>query len=255
MPATDPALVQQLRRAGCVFAEDEAALLAGAADGAVRDELVARRVAGEPLEHLLGWASFDGHRIGVTAGVFVPRRRSEALVHAAVALLDGWRSPLVADLCCGCGALGAAIARRVPVELHAADVDPVATACAAANLAGLGTVHTGDLAVALPAGLRGRVAVLIANTPYVPSTAIADMPPEAREHEPRIALDGGDDGLDPARRVAAAAPDLLARGGALLIETSTAQAPVLAEAFAAHGLVPEIGTDDTRDATWVTGRR
>ncbi|MFP5068601.1 putative protein N(5)-glutamine methyltransferase [Pseudonocardia nantongensis] len=255
MTTTDPALVGRLRAAGCVFAEDEAALLAGAADGAVRDELVARRVAGEPLEHLLGWASFDGHRIGVTAGVFVPRRRSEALVHAAVALLDGWRSPLVVDLCCGCGALGAAIARRVPVELHAADVDPVATACAAANLAGLGAVHTGDLADALPAGLRGRVAVLVANTPYVPSTAIADMPPEAREHEPRAALDGGDDGLDPARRVAAAAPDLLAPGGTLLIETSTAQAPVLAETFAAHGLVPEIGTDDTRDATWVTGRR
>lgn len=251
----DPAVVARLRAAGCVFAEDEASLLAAAASGDALAELVGRRVAGEPLEHLLGWAAFDGHRIGVTPGVFVPRRRSEALVHAAVALLAGRPAPVVVDLCCGCGAIGAAIARRVPVELHAADVDPVATACAAANLAGLGTVHTGDLAEALPDGLRGRVAVLVANTPYVPDAAIADMPPEAREHEPRTALDGGADGLGPARRVAAAAPDLLAPGGALLVETSSAQAPVLARAFAGHGLTPTIGTDGSRDATWVTGRR
>lgn len=257
-------LVARLRAAGCVFAEDEAALLTGAAAGPALEDLVARRVAGEPLEHLLGWASFDGMRVGVVAGVFVPRRRSEALVHAAVALLDGRPSPVVVDLCCGCGAIGAAIARRVPVELHAADLDPSATACAAANLAGradpadlsgLGTVHTGDLFEALPAALRGRVDVLVANTPYVPSDAIADMPPEARDHEPHAALDGGSDGLDPARRVAAGAGEWLAPGGTLLIETGAAQAPVLAEVFTAHELSPSIGTDDERDATWVAGRR
>lgn len=248
----DADLVARLRAAGCVFAEDEAALLAAAATGAARDDLVRRRIAGEPLEHLLGWVAFDGLRVRVTPGVFVPRRRSEGLVHAAVAELHP--GAVVVDLCCGCGALGLAIARRVPVELHAADVDPATTACAATNLAGTATVHTGDLFDALPPSLRGRVDVLVANTPYVPAAAVADMPPEARDHEPRSALDGGDDGLDPARRVAAGAPAWLAPGGTLLIETSRAQAPVLEEAFARHGLESSTGTDAERDATWVAGR-
>lgn len=251
-------LVDRLRAAGCVFAEEEARLFAEAAGAVgagdpVLDDLVRRRVAGEPLEHLLGWVAFDGHRVRVETGVFVPRRRSEALVHAAVAGLGP--GAVVVDLCCGCGALGLAVARRVPVELHAADVDPVATACAATNLAGIGTVHTGDLFEALPPSLRGRVDVLVANTPYVPAGAIADMPPEARDHEPTAALDGGADGLDPARRVAAGAPAWLAPGGVVLIETSEAQAPVLAGVFARHGLDPATGSDDDRAATWVTGRR
>ncbi|WP_226367137.1 putative protein N(5)-glutamine methyltransferase [Pseudonocardia sp. ICBG162] len=257
MPRPDPDLVARLRAAGCVFAEDEAALLAAAADGPELETLVRRRVAGEPLEHVLGRVDFDGLTVRVTPGVFVPRRRSEALVQAAVAALPGSAHPgrpLVVDLCCGCGALGLAVARRAAVELHAADADPVATACAAQNLAGVGTVHTGDLFAALPTGLQGRVDVLVANTPYVPSGAIGSMPPEARDHEPRTALDGGRDGLDPARRVAAGAGEWLAPGGALLIETGTAQAPVLAQVFGGHGLVARIGHDQDRDATWVQGR-
>ncbi|ANY05920.1 putative protein N(5)-glutamine methyltransferase [Pseudonocardia sp. HH130630-07] len=246
-------LVARLRAAGCVFAEDEARLLTEAAGDPVPEALVRRRVAGEPLEHLLGWAEFDGRRVGVAPGVFVPRRRTEALVHAAVAELGP--GAVLVDLCCGCGAVGAAVARRVPVELHAADVDPAATACAAVNLRGLGTVHTGDLFGALPPRLRGRVTVLVANTPYVPAGAIAAMPPEARDHEPRIALDGGADGLDPARRVAAGAAAWLGPSGVLLIETGAAQAPVLAAVFTAHGLDARIGHDDDRDATWVLGRR
>ena len=252
MCAPRPDLVDRLRAAGCVFAEDEARLLADAATGPVLEGLVRRRVAGEPLEHLLGWVAFDDLRVRVMPGVFVPRRRSEALVHAAVVLLRP--GSVVVDLCCGCGALGLAIARRVPVELHAADVDLAATACAATNLAGIGTVHTGDLFEALPPSLRGRVDVLVANTPYVPAAAIADMPPEARDHEPGTALDGGDDGLGPARRVAAGAPAWLAPGATVLIETGEAQAGVLADIFARHGLDSAIGSDDDRAATWVTGR-
>lgn len=244
-------LAARLRAAGCVFAEDEAALLEAAASGAELDRLVRSRIAGEPLEHLLGQVRFDGLPVRVVPGVFVPRRRSEALVHAAVRGLRA--GAVVVDLCCGCGAIGLAIARRTSVELHAADVDPVATACAAGNLAGIGTVHTGDLFGALPEPLRGRVDAVVANTPYVPAGEIAGMPPEARDHEPRIALDGGIDGLDPARRVAAEVPRWLARGGRVLIETSTAQAPALAAAFAGEGLVPHTGHDGDRDATWVEG--
>ena len=83
----------------------------------------------------------------------------------------------------------------------------------------------GDLFGALPAGLRGRVDVLIANAPYVPTAEIANMPPEAREHEPLVALDGGADGLDVQRRITACARDWLTPGGSLLIETSVRQAP------------------------------
>src|SRR3954462_3557379 len=101
-------VVARLRAAGCVFAEDEARLLlAGAAPDAL-DALVARRVAGEPLEPLLGWAEFCGLRVAVAPGVFVPRRRTEALVEEAVALFRP--GAVVVDLCCGSGALGLAVA-------------------------------------------------------------------------------------------------------------------------------------------------
>ena len=106
--------------------------------------------------------------------------------------------------------------------MHAADVDPAAVACARRNLP---PVYQGDLYAALPERLRGRVDLLVVNAPYVPTAAIATMPPEARDHEPRVALDGGADGLDVQRRVAADAPAWLRPGGALLIETGADQAP------------------------------
>jgi release factor glutamine methyltransferase len=272
-PPSGPApadVVRRLRAAGCVFAEEEAALLVDAArDGADLDRLVGRRVAGVPLEHVLGWAEFCGLRIAVEPGVFVPRRRTELLVREAVRLLGapagrpsagdrsrpGERPPVVVDLCCGSGAIGTALAlAAVPVELHAADVDPVAVRCARRNVEPVGgRVHHGDLDAALPASLRGRVDVLVVNAPYVPTDAIATMPPEARAHEPRIALDGGTDGLDVARRVVARAPVWLAPGGHLLIETGERQAAALAAAFRAGGLAPSVVHDDDVDGTVVVG--
>ncbi len=247
-------VVARLRAAGCVYAEDEAALLHEAASGPALERLVARRVAGEPLEQVLGWASFGGLRVGVVPGVFVPRRRTELLVREAVALTAP--GAVVVDLCCGCGAVGLVVATRVPgVELHAADVDPVAVACAGANLGAVGgTVHVGDLDAPLPARLRGQVDVLAANAPYVPTAEIALMPPEARDHEPSVALDGGSDGLDVARRVVAAARGWLAPGGHVLVETSRRQAPSLAAAVTAAGLAPRVVTDDDLGGTVVIGR-
>ncbi|MGE3289003.1 MAG: putative protein N(5)-glutamine methyltransferase [Pseudonocardia sp.] len=243
------AVVARLRAAGCVFAEDEARLLGQAATGAALDGLVARRVRGEPLELVLGWAGFAGLRIAVEPGVFVPRRRTELLADLAVAA----RPAVLVDLCCGTGAVAAAVAAAVPgVEVHAADVDPVAVRCARRNLPGH-HVYAGDLDAALPADLRGRVDVLVANAPYVPTSAIATMPPEARDHEPATALDGGADGLDIARRVVAVAPRWLGPGGTLVVETSLRQAPVLATAFAAHGFAARVRRDDERDGTAVTG--
>jgi release factor glutamine methyltransferase len=251
----DDDVVARLRAAGCVFAEDEAALLrADAADGARLDAMVARRVAGEPLEQVLGWAEFCGLRIVVEPGVFVPRRRTGFLARQAIARTRP--GAVVVDLCCGSGALGAAIAAAVPgVVLHAADVDPAAVHCARRNLPGAAGVHQGDLYAALPPGLRGRVDVVVANVPYVPTEAVALMPPEARDHEPRSALDGGGDGLAVARRVVDGAPDWLVPGGSLLIETSEEQAPSAASAFAAAALVPEVVADDDLGATVVIGVR
>ncbi|MFD4252125.1 putative protein N(5)-glutamine methyltransferase [Amycolatopsis thermoflava] len=245
-------LVSRLRAAGCVFAEDEARLLLEAASGPELDALTARRVAGEPLEQVLGWAGFRGLRIHVEPGVFVPRRRTELLVEEAVRLAPP--RPVAVDLCCGSGALGAALAAELDLaELHAADLDPAAVRCARRNVPG--EVHEGDLYEALPAGLRGRVDLLVVNVPYVPTDAVALMPPEARLHEPQLALDGGADGLDIARRVVAGAPDWLAPGGHLLIETSEPQAPALVRAATGAGLTARTVTSEELDATALVARR
>ena len=249
-------IVARLRAAGCVWAEDEARLLAEAASGpAELDGLVARRVAGAPLEHVVGWAAFCGLRVEVDPGVFVPRRRSEFLVEQACA---AWgravraTCPLVVDLCCGSGALGLAVAVRLgQARLHAADVEPVAVRCARRNLARVGgVVHEGDLFGALPGELRGSIDLLVANVPYVPTAAVGLMPAEARLHEPRTALDGGPDGLDLARRVAIGAPVWLAPGGIVLIETGAQQAEALAAAFT----TATIAFSAELDATVVIGR-
>jgi release factor glutamine methyltransferase len=251
-------IVSRLRVAGCVFAEDEARLLVSAADTPTElTDLVDRRVAGLPLEHVLGWAEFGGLRIAVDPGVFVPRRRTEFLVHQAVALAG--TSTVLLDLCCGSGAVGVAIgwalaAAGGSVELHAADIEPAAVRCARRNLAPLGgRVHQGDLYRALPADLRGRVDILVANVPYVPTDEIELMPPEARLYEPRVALDGGVDGLAVLRRASAEAPRWLAPGGQLLIETSERQAPISADAFARSGLIPRVASSADHYATVVVG--
>ncbi len=250
-------LVEELRAAGCVFAEEEADLLRAAArDDGHLAALLARRVGGEPLEHVVGWAEFCGLRVEVGAGAFVPRRRSEFLVTQAVALARP--GAVVLDLCCGVGALGAAVAARVPggVELHAADIDPGALAYARRNVAAYGgSVWEGDLYGPLPASLRGRVDVLVVNAPYVPTEEIGFMPSEARDHEPLVSLDGGTDGLDVHRRVAADALPWLAPGGHLLIETSARQCPVTASALAAAGLRTRVATSEELCATVVIAAR
>ncbi|WP_033342314.1 putative protein N(5)-glutamine methyltransferase [Catenuloplanes japonicus] len=249
-------LVERLRAAGCVFAEDEARLLrdAAATPGEL-ETMAARRIAGEPLEHVVGWVEFAGRRWAVDPGVFVPRQRSELLVRTAASL--GSENATVLDLCCGCGALGGATALALPgSRLVAADIDPVAVACAARNLAPLGgTAFAGDLFSPLLPDLRGTVTVLLANVPYVPTDAVALMPPEARDHEPRYALDGGPDGLDLLRRVAASAAGWLAPGGRLLTETSEAQAALAVAILTGAGLTAHVVKDDDLGATAVVARR
>ncbi len=267
----EPLIVAQLRAAGCVFAEDEARLLIATARSPEElDAMVERRAAGLPLEQVLGWAEFCGLRIAVDPGVFVPRRRTEFLVEQAVLLIRGDSIPpdppgplirtgtvarpgaIVVDLCCGAGAIGAALAAAVEhADVHAVDLDPAAVRCARRNVPG--HVYQGDLYQPLPARLRGQVAIVAANVPYVPTGEIAFLPPEARAHEPRVALDGGPDGLDVLRRVAAGAPDWLAPGGYLLIETSERQASLAAAAFEASGLTPQVATSADLSATVLIG--
>lgn len=257
MTGPDPGTVARLRAAGCVWAEDEAALLhAEARDPDELESLLARRVAGEPLELVVGWVEFLGRRLAVAPGVFVPRRRTELLARTALALVraatpDG--TPVVVEMCCGVAPVAASL-EAARAEVHAADVSEVALECARAN-APSAELHLGDLYDALPGHLRGRVDVLVANAPYVPSARIASMPPEAREHEPRGALDGGADGVDLHRRLAAYADGWLRPGGTLLVETSPAQAALTTAAMAAAGLVTDVVVDDGIGGCVAVGER
>jgi release factor glutamine methyltransferase len=263
-PLSDADVVTRLREAGCVFAEDEARLLSGAASTpAELAVLVDRRVVGEPLEHVLGWAEFCGHHYAVDPGVFVPRRRSEFLMWQAAARArqlagagpPGGRPVVVVDLCCGSGALGAALAAVLDrAELHAADIDPAAVRCARRNVAAAaGRVYQGDLYQPLPAALRGRVDILLANVPYVPTGDLGLLPAEARLHEARLALDGGADGLDVLRRVAAEAGSWLTPGGHLLSEASGRQAALAAQIVAGHGLAAQTVVSSEWNSAVVVG--
>ncbi len=254
-------VVRRLAGAGCVFAEEEAAILVEAAG---TDEqlhaMVDRRVAGEPLEYVVGWTTFRGIRLAVDPGVFVPRPRTGHLVDEAASLVrcvsGAGRPVVVVDLCCGVGAVGVALATEVPrVVLHAADLDPRAVACAEQNLAGVGgVVHQGNLFSALPRRLRRRVDVLVASPPYVPSAEIRLLPAEAREFEPGVALDGGEDGLALVQRIARGAREWLAPQGCLALEVGESQVGSAADLLEDLGYAARAVVSQEYGSAVVTGR-
>lgn len=255
-PPSADALISRLRAAGCVFAEDEARLLLAVPQSpAALEAMIATRVSGVPLEYILGWVDFCGLRLVVARGVFVPRQRSEFLVRQAATVAQP--GDVVLDLGCGSGALGVALASLVGgIELHSTDSEEAAVACTRRNVDVVaGRVYQGDLFSPLPTALRGRVNILLANIPYVPTAAILLMPPEAREHEPHVTLDGGGDGLDVLRRVAAEAADWLAPGGSVLIEIGEEQADPAAAALTAGGLTARVEHSDDLSGTVVVGTR
>jgi len=250
------AIVQALRAAGCVFAEEEAAILRETSTDPVRlQEMVARRASGEPLEQVVGWARFAGVRLVVQPGVFVPRVRTEALVRQALRVTTD--HTVVLDLCCGSGAIGAAIAgQRTGVRLWASDIDPAAVANARENIAAFGgTALVGDLDDAIPVRLRGRVDLVVANVPYVPSSRLEYLPAEARDHERRIALDGGDDGLDLLRRLAPRVLGWLRVGGWFLTECADDQANAAVAVLREAGLDALAHNDQDYDVVVVAGQR
>ncbi|MGE8203458.1 putative protein N(5)-glutamine methyltransferase [Heyndrickxia sp. NPDC080065] len=251
---TVKSIVNKLRNAGCVFAEDETQLLISEAQSL--EDLIKKvemRVAGLPLEYVIGWAHFCGLRIVVERGVFVPRQRTEFLVRQAENLACS--GDIVVDLCCGSGAIGAALAADLgEIFLYCSDVDPIAIQCARRNITKFGGhIFKGDLYKALPQSIKGYINILVANVPYVPTKAIELLPLEARLYEPNLALDGGDDGLNILRRVVEEASYWLAMGGHLLIETSELQAPQTSEIFANAGLSTKVVRDVELDATVVIG--
>jgi release factor glutamine methyltransferase len=215
-----PGLIAALFAGGSVFPEDELdALAAAASTDAELRALVARRVAGEPVEYLVGHAEFAGLQLRVASGVFVPRFRTEFLAGlAADRVVSGQR---LLDLGCGVGTIAAFVASRVSgVWITAVDVDPVALECACVNLPGATVVLAGRPGE-LPAG---PFDLIVANLPYVPSVEVALMPRDARDHEFLAALDGGPDGLGPLRLYAPGLPRLLAQGGRFLVEVAEDQA-------------------------------
>ncbi len=214
--------VATLRAAGCLHAEDEAAVIWETyADPSMRASAVADRASGRPLEQVVGWARFGHVRVALAPGVFVPRRRAEAILAPAVALKPDAR--IVVDLGCGAGALAASLAVMLPgAGVHGVDIDEAALACA--RRTGGFTVHQGSWWSGLPDALAGRVDLAVAYLPHVPTSRLAEIHPDFRTHEPAVSVDGGPDGLDPLRAVLADADRWLAPDGVFVTLLARKQA-------------------------------
>jgi len=220
-------LTGRLTNAGCVAPEEELDDLIGAADGDRErlERLVERRMTGAPLAWVTGSTGFLGHRVKVDTGVYVPRWQSEILVRKAIECLpeDG----LAADLCTGSGAIAVALRLARPrARIVATEIDPSACRCAASN--GV-EVFEGDMADPLPNDLYGRVDLVIAVVPYVPTEAFAYLPRDVREHEPSLALDGGPDGTRLLRAAIWAGSRLLRTAGTLILELGGDQDDAITE--------------------------
>ena len=265
----------RLMAAGCVSADAEARWLleevldlrSGSVGSRRREPLpasaaralegmVERRVAGEPLQYVVGWAPFGHLRVRVGPGVFVPRPETElvaerAAAHLRAAAERGPAEPAVAvDLCTGSGAIAMFVADAVPsARVLATELDPGALEWAARNLKGTRVeLLAGDLDLPLPDGLRSRVDLIVTNVPYVPTPAMDLLPRDVREHEPMVSLDGGPDGLDVLRRVVATAGTWLVPGGWLVAEIGDDQGE------AASGLLRDAGFVDVAVRRDLTGR-
>jgi release factor glutamine methyltransferase len=190
---------------------------------------IERRAAGEPLQHVTGEMPFRHLVLQVRPGVFIPRPETEVVVDAVLEHLDRTAvdAPAVLDLCTGSGAIAVSIAYERPsARVHATEIVPATAEVARGNAERAGvaervTVLTGDLFGPLPEALRGTFDAVAANPPYIPTADLAALPAEVAGFEPRVALDGGADGLDVVRRIAGEASAWLRPGGVLVMETDT----------------------------------
>lgn len=266
--------VERLRAAGVPSPEHDAAELLAHVLGTERgrlvlveevgpgalpayDALVARRAAREPLQHLTGRAWFRHVELAVGPGVFVPRPETELLAGWAVEQAGLLDEPVVVDLCTGSGAVARSVAHEVPAaRVHAVELDPAAHAWAERNLLGTGVdLRLGDMATELEE-LAGTVDVVVCNPPYVPLEAWESVAPEARDHDPHLALFSGDDGLDALRVLERRAAVLLRPGGVLGAEHADVQGSSAPGVLSASGRWRDVR--DHRDlagrARFVTAR-
>ena len=239
-------LVLRLRAAGCVFAEEEAAILQESARG---DEhllrLCERRERGEPLEQLVGWVDFGGLRLSVGPGVFIPRQRTLFLAGLTLAAVREQSRPVVVEAFAGAAPVAAWVARHLPeATVHASDADAVALAHAERNLGSVARVSRGPVLSAVPSPYRGVVDVLAAVPPYVPESQAVFMSRESREHEPGGAVYAGEDGLDFIRAVIDEAAPWLSPSGRILLEMNRTQLAAAAAHAEAAGYVPQRFIDD-----------
>jgi release factor glutamine methyltransferase len=243
-----------LAAGGFVDAANEAdeLLRASIAGAGPIDELIARRLEGEPLPWITGSIAFSGRSIRVDPGVFVPRRQTEWLARRAVELLPP--AGMALDLCTGCGAVAAVLASARPrASILGTDVDPVAVACARAN--GVRAL-LGDLDEPVPASWRGRVDLVTAVVPYVPTEELHLLPRDVLSHEPRRALDGGPGGTSVLVRAVDAAGRWLRPGGSVLLEIGGAQAAAISTTLTGAGLVDiRVHRDDAGRDRAIEGRR
>lgn len=240
-------LIDRLRGAGCVFAEDEARILLDAAHEQAAhasrpspssdvtdllDALVARRIGGEPLEQVVGWVQFCDLRLHVAPGVFIPRQRTALLAERSIrAMEEAGPSARFLEAFCGVGPVATAVARSVPgAEIHLGDHDETALACARKNVGPRAHSHQLACLTGLPqALLPGGFGVISAVPPYVPDAAAEFLPREAIDHEAPTALFGGVDGLDMVRGLIRDSREWLAPGGTVLIELGREQRHAAAE--------------------------
>ncbi|CAI9405174.1 peptide chain release factor N(5)-glutamine methyltransferase [Nocardioides sp. T2.26MG-1] len=261
------AATEQLRQAGVASPEHDAAALLAHVLGTTRsglavvediapsaleeyDALVARRAAREPLQHLTGSVGFRHVELAVGPGVFVPRPETELLAGWAVEQASALQAPVVVDLCTGSGAVARAVADEVPdAVLHAVELDEAAHRWAVRNLAGTSVdLRLGDMATAFD-DLLGAVDVVTCNPPYIPLDAWESVAPEARDHDPHLALFSGADGLDAIRVLERRAAELLRPGGVVGFEHADVQGESAPAVFAASGR-----WSDVRDHVDLAGR-
>ncbi len=222
-----------------------------AAQRSAFETLVVRRSAREPLQHLTGTAAFRHVDLRVGPGVFVPRPETELLAGWAIERArEAGAEPVVVDLCCGSGAIALSVADEVPdAQVYAVELDPGAHAWAEQNLAHSGVeLRLGDMADAFP-DLDGTVDVVVCNPPYIPLDAWAGVAPEARDHDPALALWSGADGLDALRVLQRVATRLLRPGGWVGAEHADVQGESAAGVFLDDG-----GWSGVRDHRDLAGR-
>ncbi len=236
---------------------DHAALAAAAARRLTAKQanavgaLAERRLGREPVARIIGAKEFWSLSLAVNAATLVPRPETETLVEAALATVDrrGPRTQAlrIVDLGTGSGAVRLALLSELPNAFGVGtDVSPGALALARDNARRLGLTRAAFLACDMAAALRGPFDLVVSNPPYIARADIAGLAPEVRLFDPPLALDGGHDGLDSYRAIAAAAPLLLARDGAVIVELGSGQAEPVAALFAAAGLAPAAPRPDLK---------